>query len=122
MSSYVTRKTPGNTEWFRHDRFGSPLQIARAAVVSKPLPQLHEPILRDLCQRLDIRADLEKARIVRLDRLNARLLEHDFGEPDAVRILGVSPRQVALVFAVPLQEGVDGFWGEMIFHVRFLFC
>ena len=22
MSSYVTRKTPGNTEWFRHDRFG----------------------------------------------------------------------------------------------------
>lgn len=22
MSSYITRKTPGNTEWFRHDRFG----------------------------------------------------------------------------------------------------
>ena len=22
MSSYVTRKTPGNTEWFTHDRFG----------------------------------------------------------------------------------------------------
>ena len=22
MSSYVTRKTPGNTEWFRKDRFG----------------------------------------------------------------------------------------------------
>lgn len=22
MSSYVIRKTPGNTEWFRHDRFG----------------------------------------------------------------------------------------------------
>ena len=22
MSSYVTRKTPGNTEWFRADRFG----------------------------------------------------------------------------------------------------
>ncbi len=22
MSSYVTKKTPGNTEWFRHDRFG----------------------------------------------------------------------------------------------------
>lgn len=22
MSSYVTRKTPGDTEWFRHDRFG----------------------------------------------------------------------------------------------------
>ena len=22
MSSYVTRKSPGDTEWFRHDRFG----------------------------------------------------------------------------------------------------
>ena len=22
MSSYVTRKTPGDTTWFRHDRFG----------------------------------------------------------------------------------------------------
>ena len=22
MSSYVTRKTPGNTDWFVHDRFG----------------------------------------------------------------------------------------------------
>ena len=22
MSSYVTRKTPGDTAWFRHDRFG----------------------------------------------------------------------------------------------------
>ncbi len=22
MSSYITRKTPGDTEWFRHDRFG----------------------------------------------------------------------------------------------------
>jgi alpha-L-fucosidase len=22
MSSYVTKKTPGDTEWFRHDRFG----------------------------------------------------------------------------------------------------
>lgn len=22
MSSYVRRKTPGNTEWFVHDRFG----------------------------------------------------------------------------------------------------
>ena len=82
---------------------------------------LLELILRDLCQSLDIRTDLEKARIVRLDRLNARLLEHDLGKPDAVRILGMSPRQVALVFAVPLQEGVDGLWGEMIFHVRFLF-
>ena len=22
MSSYVTKKTPGNTAWFTHDRFG----------------------------------------------------------------------------------------------------
>ena len=22
MSSYVTKPTPGNTEWFTHDRFG----------------------------------------------------------------------------------------------------
>ncbi len=37
MSSYVTRKTPGNTEWFRHDRFGMFIHFGLYA-----LPARHE--------------------------------------------------------------------------------
>ena len=36
MSSYITRKTPGNTEWFRHDRFGMFIHCPPATSGSKP--------------------------------------------------------------------------------------
>lgn len=37
MSSYITRKTPGNTEWFKHDRFGMFIHFGLYA-----LPARHE--------------------------------------------------------------------------------
>ncbi|MBQ8858322.1 MAG: alpha-L-fucosidase [Clostridia bacterium] len=37
MSSYVTKKTPGDTEWFRHDRFGMFLHFGLYA-----MPARHE--------------------------------------------------------------------------------
>ena len=37
MSSYVTRKTPGDTAWFRHDRFGMFIHFGLYA-----LPSRHE--------------------------------------------------------------------------------
>ena len=37
MSSYLIRKTPGDTEWFRHDRFGMFIHFGLYA-----LPARHE--------------------------------------------------------------------------------
>ena len=37
MSSYKTKKTPGNTEWFVHDRFGMFIHFGTYA-----LPARHE--------------------------------------------------------------------------------
>ena len=40
MSSYVTRKTPGNTEWFTHDRFGMFIHFGLYA-----MPARHEWVM-----------------------------------------------------------------------------
>ncbi|MBR5542576.1 MAG: alpha-L-fucosidase [Oscillospiraceae bacterium] len=44
MSSYVTRKTPGNTEWFSHDRFGMFIHFGLYS-----LPARHEWIKKYEC-------------------------------------------------------------------------
>ena len=44
MSSYVTRKTPGDTAWFRHDRFGMFIHFGLYA-----LPSRHEWVKNHEC-------------------------------------------------------------------------
>ena len=41
MSSYVTRKTPGDTTWFTHDRFGMFIHWGLYA-----MPARHEWVIR----------------------------------------------------------------------------
>ena len=36
MSSYVTRKTPGDTAWFTHDRFGMFIHFGLYAMPAPP--------------------------------------------------------------------------------------
>ena len=81
------------------------LQVACAAVIAQSFPQLHESVVRAGCQRPDIGKRLQKARIIVLDRLDARLLKHDLGNPDAVGILRAPPGQIALVRRVPVEQG-----------------
>ena len=86
-----------------HDLRGA-VQVAHPAVIAQSLPQLEIDLLRHLGQRAHIRAGRQKPLIIRDDRLHPRLLEHDLGQPDAVRVAGAPPRQVAVPGIVPGEQ------------------
>ena len=113
---------------FRHDDLGGLLEIARAAVVSEPLPELHELVVRAGCECGDVGERLEEALEIRQHGRDTRLLQHDFRNPDAVRRRLFAPRQHARDGRVPgeqrrfeLEQGIlmrDGDGGASCF----LFC
>ena len=70
-------------------------QIARAAVVAEPLPELHERVLVHVCKIADGWKCREKSQIVAAYHVCARLLEHDLRDPHMVRRRLVAPRQLA---------------------------
>ena len=80
------------------------VQIARAAVVPQPFPQLHEALLLQSREMADGRTGGEKTFIIRDHRFHACLLEHDFAQPYMVSVPVAPPWQVALVFRKPTEQ------------------
>src|SRR5262249_39009180 len=80
------------------------LRIAGAAVVTKSGPKAKDLLFRRFGKRLHIWKALQKAFVVGNYRGNARLLQHDFRKPDAIRIFCFAPRQVALKLAKPCEK------------------
>ena len=84
------------------------MQVAGARVVAEPGPELQHVVERRGGERRDGREAREEARIVRSDRLHGGLLQHDLGEPDAIRVrplaLGGAPRQHAAMAVVPGEQ------------------
>ena len=85
------------------------LQVACAAVIAKPFPKFEEFFLRRGGKVAHRGERGKKALVVGLDRLHARLLEHDLRDPDAVGVARFPPGQVARVGIVPTKERVDRF-------------
>ena len=79
------------------DHLRRAFEVARAAVVAKPLPELHERIVIHGGEVADARQCIEESQIVGAHDGGARLLEHDLGDPDVIRRRFVAPRQVAHV-------------------------
>ena len=90
----------------RADGFRAGVQVARAAVVTKPFPELEHFLLRGRGERFHIRETGEKAQPVRAHRFRARLLQHDFRKPYGVGIARAPPGQVALCLVVPEKQFV----------------
>ena len=82
-----------------------PVQIARAGIIPEPLPKFEDFLLRCLGKRFGRRERFEKLHIALLDRLDARLLEHEFGYKRRIGISHPAPRQIPFANAVPLQKG-----------------
>src|SRR5256885_17011048 len=59
---------------------------------------------RSRVKRLDVWEALEESFVVGHRRSHARLLQHNFRQPNAIRILGVPPGQIALMLAKPSQQ------------------
>ncbi len=97
----------GKAAAFRHrDRAG--MQVARPRVVAEPGPEPQHVVERRRRERIDIRPAREEAREIRPDRFHGGLLEHDLGEPHAIRVDRLArlraPRQHAAMAVVPGQQ------------------
>ena len=95
---------------FAGDDVGAFLEVAGARIVAEAGPCLHDVVGFGAGERRDIRPARDEGAEIRLHRLDRRLLQHDFREPDAV---GVRPRrrrrrhapgQVAMVAVVPGEQ------------------
>jgi len=93
----------------RHDLLRGFLQIADARVVAKSLPQLVDFGRRRFCGGFNRRQFTHPAGPERNDRLHLRLLEHNFRNPDRVRIARTPPREVAGIRGEPVQQRGDEF-------------
>jgi hypothetical protein len=84
------------------------MKVARARIITKPGPHPQHVVLRGAAERADIGPARQKFLEVRPDRFDAGLLQHDFGQPDPVRIGPLArrrpPRQPAAMAVVPIEQ------------------
>ena len=70
------------------------MEISRSAVIPQAAPQSHDVIQAGRSQGLNVRKPLQKPIEITHHRDHLGLLQHDFRQPNAVRVLGILPRQV----------------------------
>ena len=79
----------------RDDLLRGAMQVARAAVVAEPGPVSQHRVQPRARQMPHGRESREKATVVGNHGGDARLLQHDFGDPDGVRIARAAPFEIA---------------------------
>ena len=95
-----------------HDGNRRFLHIAHPAVIAQPLPEFEQQFLRRGGEPRHIRQVVQEVEIVGDDRFHAGLLQHNFGDPDAVGVLGFPPREVTRGGGVPCKQRRDVRQGE----------
>ena len=94
--------------------FRRAVQIAGTAVIAQPFPQLQKFFFRARCERLHGGQFAHKPLVMFLDRLHARLLQHDLRNPHAVCVGIFAPGKVALVYIVPWQKQRGQFLQDLL--------
>ena len=89
------------------DLLRSLLQVPGAGVVAEAFPKLVDLFRTRFCHRLDGWQFTHPAVPVRNHGFDLRLLEHDFRDPDGIRIAGAPPRQVAGILREPAEQRRD---------------
>lgn len=87
-----------------------PVQISRPAIIAQASPEPMDSLLPRPRQSLDGGQVLHPALPIRNDRSHPGLLEHDFRDPDGVRITGAAPGQVASLAGKPGEQRLDDSW------------
>jgi hypothetical protein len=94
------------------DLFRGGMQIARPAVIAESAPMLQHRVFTRSCERIHIRKALDETLEIRNDRHDLGLLQHDFRQPDQIRVAAGLPGQVvATVMALPVDDA-----GGKTFH------
>ena len=87
------------------DELRGAVEVAGTRVIAEPAPQAQDLVLARRGEAGDVGKAGAEALVVRDDRRNLRLLQHDLGEPDRVRIARALPGQVvAPVAALPADD------------------
>jgi hypothetical protein len=90
------------------DRLRRAVEIAGAGIVAKTGPYAVDFIQIRSGEALHIGPALKECAVVRRNRGDGRLLEHDLGEPDAIRVGGLAalgaPGQIAAMGVVPCEQ------------------
>ena len=89
---------------FLHDGLCGRAEIASSRVIAKALPGVQNLVLRSGGQGREIGEPLHPPTVVRDDRSDLRLLEHELGHQDGVRIFGATPGEIAPLFSIPDKE------------------
>ena len=93
---------------FLGDDLGAGVQIAGARVIAKPRPGGEDIFERRLGQRLDARPARHEFAEISRDARHRRLLQHDFRQPDRVRVRRPSrrraPRENPAMAVPPRQQ------------------
>ena len=84
--------------------FRSGVKITGSSVIPKATPRREYRLLSRPRQRFDSRKSFDKSAIMLQYCSNSGLLQHDFGYPDTVWILGSSPRKITPVRVIPTQQ------------------
>ena len=97
-----------------HQDAGGFFQVAGAAVIAKPLPQLQQLLLLHGSQRGDIRQGVGEPLEVCNTGLHPGLLQHDLRDPGAVGTGVFPPGEPAAVIVVPAQQQLRQGSGELL--------
>ena len=89
---------------FFHHSDGRSAEITSTGVIAKTLPGVQNILFGSGCQSGIIGETPQPLFIIRDDGGDLRLLEHELGDEDGVRIVGVTPGKVAAVFTIPRKE------------------
>src|SRR5436853_400189 len=75
-----------------------------ARIISEALPKFVNLLRAGLREGFDVRQFPHPALPVRQDGFDLRLLEHDFRDPDGIRVARTTPGKVARVFGEPFEQ------------------
>src|SRR5215210_9470009 len=93
-----------------HHCFRSAVEIARARIIAEPLPGVQDVGLGRRRQAFEVGKPPEPLTIIWQDSCDLRLLEHDLGNKNGVRIARLTPWKIATVDAKPFQEAAPKGW------------
>jgi len=77
------------------------MQIARAGVIAEPVPRLHDSLGSRASKRVDRRKPRQEAREIVQHAADLRLLEHELGDEDGIRVAGLPPWKFAALPLIP---------------------
>ena len=80
------------------------VHVSRTAIIAQSAPHGEDLLLVGGRQRSGIRERTQESFVIRYYGGDARLLEHDFRDPDGVGIARTAPWEVAAVAIVPARE------------------